>query len=295
MRIVLAGASGVIGTALKSALRQDAHEVKVLLRRATSVEGEDSWDPSSAQVDPDFLADADAVICLSGVGVGDHRWTESYKHEIIASRVDSVATIAQSLAAHGGPRLLIAASAVGYYGDRGEELLVESSPAGTGFLAEVCRRWEDASRPAADAGVRVVTLRTGLVLTGSGGLLKRLKPIVKAGIGGRLGSGAQFMPWISLLDEIRAIQFLLSSEIAGPVNLTGPTPERNLAFTKALAENLHRPAMFPTPAFALKAVLGEFGGEALASQRVLPEVLTGAGFEFAHPTLDTALAWALEH
>jgi uncharacterized protein (TIGR01777 family) len=300
MRVVLAGASGVIGTELKSVLRASGHQVDVLLRRATSTDGEDSWDPQHGLLDPNFLIGADAVICLSGVGVGDHRWTESYKQEIIESRVDSVGTVARTLAglADDGadvPKIFISASAVGYYGDRGDAVLTEKSSPGDGFLAEVCTRWEAAALPAAAAGIRTAQLRTGLVLTGSGGLLKRLTPIVKLGAGGKLGSGKQFMPWITLHDEVRAIEFVLNNDLVGAVNLTAPAPAPNAEFTKALGSLLHRPTVFPTPGFALKLVLGEFGGEAIASQRAVPTALEAAGFEFTHADLDGALRWALEH
>ena len=295
MRIVLAGASGLIGTGLKSALTAAGHDVGVLVRHATSVDGEDSWDPAAGLVDPKFLAGADAVICLSGVGVGDHRWTDSYRRQIIDSRVQTVGTIARSLARHGGPQVLIAASAVGYYGDRGDEILDESAHPGTGFLAEeVCVPWEQAADPARAAGIRVVHLRTGLVLTGAGGLLKRLTPLVKSGAAGRLGNGRQFMPWISMEDELRAIEFLLTADVAGPVNLTAPNPARNTDFTKTLGRILHRPTLLPAPGFALKLALGEFGGEAVASQRAVPAALTAAGFSFTHPDLEAALRWALE-
>lgn len=294
MRIVLAGASGLIGTALRAELSAAGHEVAVLLRHPTSQPGEDSWDPAAGLVDPDFLAGADAVVCLSGVGVGDHRWTDSYKQQILASRVQTVGTLANSLASYGGPRLLVAASAVGYYGDRGDEVLAESAGPGTGFLADVCTQWERAADPAREAGVRVVHLRTGLVLTGAGGLLKRLKPLVQTGAAGKLGNGQQFMPWISLADELRAIRFLLTSELDGPVNLTGPEPARNADFTKELGRLLHRPTVLPAPGFALKLALGEFGAEALASQRAVPAKLTDAGFTYTHPDLVSALRWALD-
>ncbi|MCW2496766.1 TIGR01777 family oxidoreductase [Jatrophihabitans sp.] len=293
MRIVLAGASGLIGTALKRALREDGHEVAVLVRHDTSVRGEDSWDPAQGLVDPQFLAGADAVVCLSGVGVGDHRWSAEYKQQIIDSRVQTVGTLAQSLATYGGPRVLLAASAVGYYGDRGDETLTEDARPGTGFLADVCIQWEEAAAPAREAGVRVASLRTGLVLSAEGGLLQRLKPIVQCGVAGRLGSGRQFMPWITLRDELRAIQFLLTAEVSGPVNLTAPTPVRNVEFTKTLGTVLNRPTLLPTPGFALKLALGEFGGEALASQRAVPAKLLDAGFTFTDTDLEAALRASL--
>jgi uncharacterized protein (TIGR01777 family) len=294
VEVVLAGASGLIGPPLRDALRNAGHRVKTLVRHPTSVEDEDSWDPAQGLLDPDFLAGADAVICLSGVGVGDHRWTDSYKNEIIASRVDSVGTIARSLAddalqKRGGPRVLIAASAVGYYGDTGDTPVDEQTPAGDSFLSGVCTKWEAAADPARDAGVRVTHLRTGLVLAKDGGLVKRLTPIVKAGIGGKLGTGKQFMPWISLTDEIAAILFLLEHDVAGPVNLTGPAPVRNAEFTKTLGHLLHRPTALPVPGFAAKIALGEFADDVLTGQNALPKRLLEAGFTFTHTDLESAL------
>jgi len=293
MEIVLAGASGLIGTALAGSLQRDGHVVKRLVRHPTSAAGEDSWDPGQGLVDPDFLASADAVVCLSGVGVGDARWTDAYKREIAASRVDTVHTLARSLQEYGGPRVLVAASAVGYYGDTGAREVTETAPPGTSFLADVCVAWERAADPAREAGVRVAHLRTGLVLAGGGGLLGRLAPIVKLGAGGPLGSGRQYMPWISLHDEVAAIRFVLEHEVSGPVNLTGPRPVPNKAFMQALGRVLHRPTVLPTPGFALRIALGEFAGEVLGGQRALPAVLTDAGFGFTHQDVESALRWAL--
>ncbi|MGH8959859.1 MAG: epimerase, partial [Jatrophihabitantaceae bacterium] len=212
MRIVLAGASGLIGPALHERLRGQGHHVKTLVRHATNDDDQDSWDPAQGLIDPGFLADADAVVCLSGFGVGERRWNERVRNRIVQSRVDSVGTIARSLAEYGGPRVLVAASAVGYYGDGGEAELDESAPSGSTFLAGVCRGWEAAADPARDTGVRVAHLRSGLALSPSGGMLGRLRPIVRAGIAGRLGSGRQFMPWISLADEVAAIGFVLEHD-----------------------------------------------------------------------------------
>lgn len=289
MQVVLAGASGLIGAALKQSLRKDGHEVKTLLRHPTSEPCTDSWDPGAGRVDPDFLAGADAVVCLSGVGVGDHRWTDAYKREILRSRVDTVGTLAKSLAAYGGPRLFIAASAVGYYGDTGDQVVDELSPPGDSFLSGVCVQWEAAADPARDAGVRVAHLRTGLVLSRGGGLLKQLVPIIKAGIGGRLGDGQQFMPWISLADEVAAIRFVLDHEVAGAVNLTGPRPVRNAELTSALGRVLHRPTLLRVPGFAARIALGEFASDVLTGQRAIPRRLTEAGFEFGDVDLERTL------
>lgn len=293
MEIVLAGASGLIGQALRNALLGDGHRVKRLLRRPTSESDTDSWDPARGRLDPEFLAGADAVVCLSGAGVGDHRWTDSYKQEIVASRVDSVATVSRTLAdlraAGRGPAILVVASAVGYYGDTGDREVDEHAAPGDSFLSEVCVQWEAAADPARTAGLRVTHLRTGLVLARDGGLVKRLRPIVKAGIAGKLGTGRQFMPWISLTDEVAAIRFLIEHDLAGAVNLTGPVPVRNAEFTARLGRLLHRPTVLPVPAFALKVALGEFAEDVLTGQRALPARLLDAGFTFAHADVEAAL------
>ena len=288
MEVVLAGASGLIGSALASALRNEGHRVKQLVRRPSGAPDTDTWDPAAGLLDPDFLAGADAVVCLSGATVG-RRWTESYKRKIESSRVDTVGTIARHLAEYGGPRVFVAASAVGYYGDTGEREVDESTPPGDSFLAGVCRRWEAAADPARAAGVRVVHLRSGLVLARRGGLLKPLSLLTKAGLGGRLGNGRQFMPWISLTDEVRAIRFALDSDVDGPVNLCAPSPVRNAEFTKTLGRVLHRPTVVPVPAFAARLALGELAGEVLGGQRAVPRRLIESGFEFRHAELETAL------
>jgi hypothetical protein len=294
MRIVLAGASGLIGTALKSDLRAAGHQVDVLLRHPTSEPGTASWDPAAGRVDPDFLAGADAVLCLSGVGVGDHRWSDSYKQQIRQSRVDSVATLARSLEQDGGPRRLVVASAVGYYGDTGDEVVREDHASGSSFLAGVCRDWEAAADPARAAGVSVTHLRTGLVLSKRGGLLQRLAPIAKLGAAGKLGSGRQYWPWISLADELGAIRFLLEHDVPGAVNLTGPTPVRNSEFMAALGRVVHRPTVLPTPGWAIKLVLGQFAEDVLTGQNAVPAALTAAGYRFQHEDVDSALRWALQ-
>jgi uncharacterized protein (TIGR01777 family) len=295
MRIVLAGASGFIGTALRDSLRADAHEVITLVRRPPA-DGEVRWAPERGELDQAVLTGADAVVCLSGAGVGDHRWNESYKAVLRQSRLDSVWTVATAMAAlDDGPRVLVSASAVGYYGDTGDREVDETGPRGRGFLAELCEQWEAATLPAEGAGIRVAHLRSGLILSGQGGLLKRLKPIVLLGAAGRLGSGRQFMPWISLADEIGAIRFLLERDVRGPVNLTGPDPVRNADVIATVARVMHRPAIVPTPAFALRIALGEFAEEILTGQRAVPKKLRDAGFGHQHPDLESALRWALHH
>lgn len=294
MEVVLAGASGLIGGALRTALRAGGHHVKQLVRHETSAPDTDSWDPAAGLVDPNFLAGADAVVCLSGVGVGSKRWTEDYKKQILQSRVDSVGTLARSLAEYGGPRVLVCASAVGYYGDTGDRVVEEDAPSGSSFLADVCRQWEAAADPARAAGVRVAHLRTGLVLAGDSDLMNRLKPLVQLGVAGKLGSGRQYMPWISLRDEIRAIEFVLDHDLSGPVNLTGPAPVTNAEFMHVIGQVLHRPTVVPAPGFGIRLVLGEFAGEILGGQRAVPAALTAAGFEFADRDVESALRWALD-
>jgi uncharacterized protein len=227
---------------------------------------------------------------LAGAGVAEHRWTESYKRTLVDSRLTSTHTLATALAAvQPRPAVLINGSAIGYYGEGGDTALDENSPPGNDFLAELCQRWEAATAPAAAAGIRVVCLRTGLVVSRHGGAWGRMFPIFRFGLGGRLGSGKQWWSPISLTDEVRAIQFLLSADVSGPVNLTGPEPMTNAGVTRVMAEVLNRPALFPAPKFGLRLVLGEFAAEPLRSQRVLPRKLTAAGFTFTHPTVEAAV------
>ena len=289
MRVVLAGASGLIGTALRASLLADGHAVATLVRRAPGVD-ESQWDPAVGRLDPGVLDGADAVVCLSGAGVGQRRWTPTYKRILLRSRVDSVATLARAVTERRQPPSFVTASAVGYYGDGGERELHETSPPGDDFLAELCVRWEAAARPARAAGARAAALRTGLVLSRSGGLLAQLHTVARIGLAGRLGSGRQFMPWISLVDEIAAIRFVLDSDIEGPVNVVGPAPVRNAEFMSALRRAVHRPPAPPVPGLGLRIVLGEFAATALTGQRAVPEVLTDSGFTFAHTSLETALA-----
>ena len=295
MRIVVSGASGLIGSTLVPALQADGHSVLRLVRREPRTDDEAGWDPSAHRLDPSTLAGADAVVHLSGAGVGDRRWSNTYKQTLERSRVDSTATLSEGIAAaEPRPRVLLSSSAVGWYGDTGDRVVDEGALPGVGFMASLCHAWEAATGPAERAGVRVVHLRSGLVLAREGGLLGRLVPLYRCGLGGRLGSGRQFWPWISMTDEVRAIQFLLVNEaITGPVNLAGPQPATNAEFTHALARVLHRPALVPVPAFTLRAVLGGFADEGvLVGQRVVPRVLEQAGFTFTHPTVEDALRYA---
>ncbi|MFI5953460.1 TIGR01777 family oxidoreductase [Cryptosporangium sp. NPDC051539] len=296
MRIVVSGASGLIGTSLVNEVRADGHEVVRLVRREPGASDEVRWNPAAHDLSPDVVSGADAVVHLAGAGVGDRPWTPGYKRTLIDSRVDGTTTIAAAIAnAEKPPKVLVSASAVGWYGDRGDQVLREDEPAGTGFLADLCRTWESATAPAEEAGVRVAHVRSGLVLAHSGGLLGRIKPLFQLGLGGKLGSGRQYWPWISLRDEVAAIRFVLENDgVRGPVNLTGPEPATNAEFTAELARQLHRPAVVAVPAFALRAALWGFADEGiLAGQRAIPAVLSEHGFSFADSTLSSALRYAL--
>ncbi|PZF83877.1 TIGR01777 family oxidoreductase, partial [Micromonospora deserti] len=287
MRILMAGASGFLGARLADRLTADGHEIVRLVRRAPRGADERQWNPSAAQLDPAVVAQSDAIVNLAGAGVGDRRWTDEYRRLIRSSRVDTTTTLAITIAglpAQDRPGVLLNSSAVGWYGDTGDRTVEEDAPAGEGFLADVCRVWEAATRPAEDAGVRVVRMRIGLPLHRDGGMLKPQLLPMKLGISGKLGSGRQWWPWISMEDWLRAALFLLDSDgIAGPVNMVGPAPSTNAEFTRELARQLHRPAFMPIPALALKVVLGGFSTEVLTSERVLPGVLNRAGFRFRHP------------
>lgn len=291
MNLLLAGGSGLIGSALARSLRQDGHEVTALVRRTPLSGSELEWDPGAGNLDVTALESIDTVVCLSGAGVGDRRWTPSYKKTLLDSRIQPVALLAESIrTAEHPPATFVLASAVGYYGDTGERVVEESSPSGAGFLARLCRQWEAAASPALEAGVRVVNLRTGLVLASSGGLLARLRPLFQLGIGGRLGNGRQYLPWIALPDEVAAIRFAIDNPaLSGPVNLTAPRPVTNAEFTTTLARIMHRPALLPAPALALRLVLGEFAQDVLTGQRAVPAALQQAGFEFSYPELESAL------
>ncbi|MEV4137439.1 TIGR01777 family oxidoreductase [Dactylosporangium sp. NPDC049742] len=295
MQILIAGASGFLGGRLVPHLRAAGHQVTQLVRRPARGPGELRWDPAAGLLDASAVAGKDAVINLAGAGVGDRRWTEQYKRTLRTSRVDTTATLAKAIAAAGAqrPAVLLNSSAVGFYGDTGDRAVDEQSPAGAGFLADLCRVWEAATRPAEDAGTRVALLRTGFPLARDGGLLKPLYLQFKLFAGGRMGGGRQYLPWMSLPDWLGAVEFVLERDLAGPVNLTGPEPVTNAEFSATLAKVLHRPNLLPVPGFALKAAVGEFGGEALVSQRVLPGVLVREGFPFAHRTVEAALQQAV--
>ena len=296
MRVVVSGASGLVGRSLSAALRARGDEVTPLVRR-TPVAGEARWDPAAGSIDAGALEGADGVVHLAGAGIGDKRWSAQRRREIVSSRVESTSLLARTL---GGltrpPATMVSASAVGFYGDRGDEVLTEDSGPGAGFLADVCRAWEDATGPAAHAGVRVVRLRSGVVLSAHGGALARQLPLFRLGIGGRLGSGAQWLSWISLPDEVGIILHALDDPaLSGPVNATAPAPVTNRVFTRALGRALHRPAVLSVPGFALSIVLGpDLATEmVLAGQCVVPTRLTATGYSFRHANVDAALAAVL--
>ena len=285
-RIAVTGASGLIGSALVGYLKSQGHTVQRLVRRAAVSSEEITWDPIAGTVDTEALAGVDAVIHLAGAGVSDKRWTKKYKSEILNSRLLGTTTIAKAVAIV-KPQVFISASAIGWYGESGNRAVIESDRVGDDFLAAVCHEWESAADLAGD--VRTVKLRTGLVLDPTGGALGKMLPIFRFGLGGKLSNGKQWWSWITLHDQIRAIAFLLENKVSGPVNLTSPNPVTNTEFTAGLARAMHRPALFPVPAFALKIVLGGFSAEVLGSKKVMPQVLTEAGFTFDYPHISSAL------
>ena len=296
VRVAVTGSHGLIGSALVSRLEDDGHTV-VRLVRGDGGAGTVRWDPTSGVADPAGLEGLDAVVHLAGAGLGDHRWTDSYREEIRRSRVTGTRVLAEALARlDAPPGVLVSGSAVGWYGaDRGPELLTEESGPGSGFLAELCRDWEAAAAPAAGAGVRVVQPRPGVVLSAAGGALARQLPLFRAGIGGRLGSGRHYVSWISRRDLVAAYCHLIDSELSGPVNVAAPDAVTNAELTAALGRVLHRPAVLPVPAFALRIVLGSGLADetALASQRVVPARLQASGFRFAHPDIESGLRAAV--
>ncbi|WP_328376642.1 TIGR01777 family oxidoreductase [Streptomyces sp. NBC_00440] len=291
MRIAIAGASGLIGTALGRSLRADGHEVVRLVRRTAQAADEVAWDPVREHVDTAGLTGCDAVVNLAGAGVGDHRWTDAYKKELRDSRVLGTATLADAVASLDvPPAVFLCGSAVGYYGDTGDRAVDEGAPPGEGFLASLCVEWEEAARAAEEAGVRTAFARTGLVVAKEGGAWGRLFPLFKAGLGGRMGDGSQYWSFIALHDHVAALRHILDTEtLSGPVNLTGPQPVTNREVTAAMGRVLHRPTVFTAPAPALRIALGEFAGDVLGSQRVLPQKLLESGFTFAFPEIDEAI------
>lgn len=295
MKVVVSGASGLLGSALVPALEEAGHEVLTLVRREPRNGGEVQWSPADGKIDAVALAGVEAAVNLSGATIG-RRWTSRRKAEILSSRVDTTHLLAETLAAlEPRPRTFLCAGGVGIYGDRGDEILTEASDLGDeGFLSEVGRAWEEAAKPAREAGIRVVHFRQGVVLTRRGGILERLLTPFRLGLGGRVGSGKQWWSWISLPDLLAAYLHALEGDLAGPVNLVSPNPVTSKHFTDALGRALRRPTVFPFPALAAKTVFGEMGDEVLlGSQRALPVRLLDASFAFALPGLDEALARAL--
>ena len=292
MHIAVAGSTGLMGHPLVERLTESGHIVTPMVRR-TAGPGETAWDPDGTTV-PDLPLGIDAVVNLAGAPIGDKRWSERRKRALWSSRVDGTAVMAQAAAA-AGVGVLINASAIGFYGERGDEQVDETSEPGAGFMAELCQAWEAATAPAAESGVRVVNLRSGIVLDPAGGALKKQLPLFRLGLGGRLGSGRQWVSWISLVDQVEAIVHLLeASDLRGPVNMVAPGAVRNAELTATLGRVLRRPAVLPVPRFALQIVLGEMVQDLLASAHVVPHRLVESGFEFRHPALEGALRAVLD-
>lgn len=297
MRVAVTGSTGLIGEALVASLREDGHTVHRMVRdRSAATGGDIFWSVREGEVDAAALEGVDAVVHLAGEPLGKNRWTDEVKRRIRDSRVDGTRLLTEALASLSAkPDVLLSASAVGYYGSRGDEILTEESAPGTDFLAGVVVAWERAADPARDAGIRVVHPRTGVVIAEEGPLIEKVELPFKLGIGGRIGDGRQWIPWISLEDEVRALRFLIDQELAGPVNLVAPNPVRNRELTEALGDVLHRPTIIPTPMLAIRLLYGEMGlSLATTSQRAVPRALQGAGFEFRHPVLRPALEVALD-
>jgi uncharacterized protein (TIGR01777 family) len=292
MKVVVTGSSGLIGAALVGALQARGDDVTRLVRRSPAT-GEARWDPVGGHIEAEALEGHDAVVHLAGEGIGDHRWSEEHKRAVLESRVKGTTLLAEAVAGlTDKPRVMASGSAIGFYGLRGDEVLTEDSGPGTGFLTEVCQQWEASTAPAEEAGVRVLHLRTGLVLSPDGGALKQMLLPFKLGLGGRIGTGRQWWSWVSIDDEVNAILRLIEADTqTGPVNLTAPNPVTNEEFTRTLNGVLRRPTLLPTPTFALKAM---FGSEAvdemfLGGQRVVPARLQASGYAFRHPELEGAL------
>lgn len=304
MRVAITGVRGLIGGALAASLRTDGHEVVGISRRSGSVDalGADdatsgatvAWDVAAGSIDASALEGLDAIVHLAGESIGG-RWTAARQASIMSSRFDStrlLANVIRELEAK--PSVFVCGSAIGFYGDRGDEELTERSLPGDGFLADVCMRWERAAVPVSDAGVRLVRIRTGLVVGSGAEAIERMAKITRLGAGGPLGSGRQWWSWISLEDEVRAIRHLIDSDASGAFNLTAPNPVRQRDFQRALSAALRRPSFLPAPRFAIRAALGEMGRALLLdSTRVLPDALAENGFEFSHPHLPSAIADAI--
>jgi uncharacterized protein (TIGR01777 family) len=292
MKILITGASGLIGQALTKQLNATGHTTVAAVRREPRRNDEVQWNPTTGEMSPSAFDGVDAVVHLAGAGIGDKRWTDSYKMEILQSRTLGTALLADTMASlDKKPTVFLSGSAIGIYGVRDDTELGEDAAIGTGFLADVCRDWEAASASASAAGIRTVLLRTGIVLSPKGGALKKQLPLFKLGLGGKFGNGKQWQSWISITDEVNAIIHLLTSNLSGAVNLTAPNAVTNAEFTRVLASVVSRPAILPIPSFGPKLLLGGELADALlfTGQRVVPNALVADGFHFAHPTLDVAL------
>ncbi len=298
MRVAVTGSHGLIGSELVAELGRRGHEVTRLVRGEPGA-NEAAWDPSAGTIEADKLEDHEAVVHLAGVGIGDHRWTDDHKRAVRESRLRGTDLLSRTLAGLSSPpKVLASGSAVGFYGYQGgDEVKTEASPRGGGFLAELVEAWEQAAAPAADAGIRVVNVRSGVVLTAKGGALKKQLPPFKLGIAGRLGGGRQWLSWISLEDEVAAIIHVLGADnLRGPVNVTSPEPVTNAELTATLARILRRPAFMPVPKLALYALFGREMTEEmlLGGQRVVPTALEASGFTFTRPRLEDALRATLQ-
>jgi uncharacterized protein len=292
MEVVVTGSSGFIGSALVPALEGAGHRVRRLVRRPATGDHEVHWDPATGSIDAAALAGVDAAIHLAGEGIGERRWTDDQKRRIRDSRTQGTTLLATTLASlDPRPSVLLSGSAVGIYGDGGEAELTESSPRGTGFLADVVADWEASARPAADAGIRTVLLRSGVVLSPAGGAMKKVLPLFKLGLGGPIGRGNQWLPWIAIDDEVDAMVHLLTADVDGPVNLVSPNAERYRDYAAALGRALHRPAFLPTPMLGPRLLLGRELADALLgdSQRVVPVRLLESGYVFRYAGIDDAL------
>lgn len=294
MRVVVSGSSGLIGTALVGSLRADGDTVVALVRREARNANESSWDPTTGRIDDAEIAAADVVVNLAGASIGDRRLTPSYQKVVLSSRVDSTRTIATAIARVRPTATLLQGSSMGYYGDRGTDPLTEDLPAGDGFLADISRQWEDSAAPAVDAGARVVYLRTGLVLAPHGGFAKRLLPLASRGLIGALGNPKALQSWISLVDEVRAMRFLMEAEHHGPANLVGPHAVSSAQLVSAIAGAYGRRAGIPVPSWVLQAVVGPAADDLLASQNGVPAALRRLGFDWTHPTISEAAKYVAQ-
>lgn len=298
MRVAIAGSSGLIGTALRESLLSDGHEVVRLVRRSPASADELAWDPAAGELDPAGLDGLDAVVNLAGAGIGDRRWTREYKRLLLESRVQATSLLATTIAQlDRPPRVFVSASGINAYGDdRDAEVLDEDAEAEDSFLARLCRDWEAAAQPARDADVAVCHTRFGIVVAAEGGALSRMFPLFRFGLGGRLAGGEQYWSFVSLVDAIRAVRFLIEQPgCVGPYNITAPQPVTNAEFTRVLAHSLNRPAVLPVPGIALRLALGEFAETIAGSLYVVPKRLVEAGFEHRHPDARSAVQAAITH